>query len=93
MRLVIPKHDRERLRRLARATKDVRLLRRAQALLDLAAGDSITVVARRYQVTRSTIYNWVNRYLTRGLSDDGLSDLPRTGRPPTMRDSRENDGR
>ena len=39
MRLRIPQHDRERLKQLARGTKDVRLLRRAQALLDLDAGD------------------------------------------------------
>ena len=90
MRLRIPKHDRESLKRLARGTKDARLLRRAQALLDLDAGDSPRVVARRYQVTPSTIYNWVKRYLTRGLSDAALSDLPRPGRPPTgRRDSRQ----
>jgi len=92
MRLRIPKHDRESLKRLARGTKDARLLRRAQALLDLDAGDSPRVVARRYQVTRSTIYNWVKRYLTRGLSDAALSDLPRTGRPPTGRRDGRQDG-
>jgi transposase len=85
MRLRIPQHDRERLKQLARGTKDVRLLRRAQALLDLDAGDNPGVVARRYQVTRSTIYNWMGRYLTRGLSEEALSDLPRTGRPPISR--------
>ena len=44
MRLRIPKHDRESLKRLARGTKDAGLLRRAQALLDLDAGDSPRVV-------------------------------------------------
>jgi transposase len=88
MRLAMPEQDRERLQRLARGAKNARLLRRAQALLDLDAGDSPGVVARRYLVTRSTIYNWINRYLTRGLSDDALNDLPRPGRPPTRRDKR-----
>jgi transposase len=92
MYLRIPKHDRQRLRRLARAAKDTRVLRRAQALLDLDAGDSISVVARRYQVTRSTIYNWVKRYLTGGLSDAALRDLPRSGRPPTGRHDDGEDG-
>jgi transposase len=81
MHLPMLEQDRERLKRLARGTKNVRLLRRAQALLDLDAGDSPRIVAQRYLVTRSTIYNWVKRYLTRGLSDEALDDLPRPGRP------------
>jgi len=56
-------------------------LRRAQALLDLDAGDSPMAISRRYQVARSTIYNWIKRSETRGLTDQGLRDLPRPGRP------------
>ena len=85
MRLRMPEQDRERLKQLARGAKDARLLRRAQALLDLDSGDSPRDVAQRYQVTRSTIYNWVRRYLTGGPTDAALRDLPRTGRPPAGR--------
>jgi transposase len=58
-------------------TNDARLLRRAQALLDLNAGESPGLIAQRYQVARSTIYNWIERCETRGFSDEALSDLPR----------------
>jgi transposase-like protein len=61
MPLSMPKKDRERLQQLARRARDVRLLRRAQALLDLDAGESPGVVARRYLVTRSTVYNWIKQ--------------------------------
>ena len=85
MRLRMTKHEQEHLKQLARGAKDVRLLRRAQALLDLDAGDSPEIVSRRYQVARSTIYNWIKRCETRGVSDEALRDLPRPGRPRIAR--------
>ena len=59
----------------------IRVLRRAHALLDLDAGDTPELVAQRYQVARSTIYNWIKRGRTHGISNAGLHDLPRAGRP------------
>ena len=81
MRLGVTEHERECLKKLARRAKDARVLRRAQALLDLDAGESPRLVSRRYQVARSTIYNWVKRYRMLGLSNETLRDLPRPGRP------------
>jgi len=88
MRLSPAEH--KHLTRIARTTKDVRVLRRAQALLDLSAGDNPDTVSRRYQVARSTIYNWIKRCHTRGLSDEALRDSPRPGRP---RSGRPDEGR
>lgn len=82
MRLCLSAREREHLQQLARRAKDARLLRRVQALLDLDAGDSPGLVAQRYQVTRSTIYNWIKRCRKRGFSNEAFQDLPRTGRPP-----------
>jgi transposase len=94
MRLRMSRHERERLDQLARSATDVRLLRRIQALLDLDAGDSAALVARRYQVTRATIYNWIKRCRTRGVSDEALRDLPRPGRPRIVqKGGGRNDGR
>jgi len=59
----------------------IRVLRRAHALLDLDEGTPPELVAQRYEVTRSTVYNWIKRYQIRGLSYTGLNDLPRPGRP------------
>jgi transposase len=73
-------------------TNDARLLRRAQALLDLDAGDSPGLIAQRYQVARSTIYNWIERCETRGFSDQALSDRPRPGRPPRQRRNDRHNG-
>jgi Helix-turn-helix domain len=85
MPLRITQHERKRLKQLARGATDVRVLRRAQALLDLDAGESPELVSQRYQVARSTIYNWIKRYQTRGLSHEALCDLPRPGRPTIAR--------
>ena len=59
---------------------------RAQAVLWLAEGLSAEQVAKTFQVSRQTVYNWVNRFLRR---DDlelraRLLDAPRPGRPPSI---------
>ena len=77
--------ERERLQQLAQDATEPRLLKRARALLDLADGNAPEAVARKHQVTLSTIYNWVKRYRTRGLTDAALRDLPRPGRPRSAR--------
>jgi len=58
---------------------------RAQALLWLAEGESVDQVAELLQVSRQTVYNWVERFRQReGLDLRGrLLDAPRRGRPPT----------
>jgi transposase len=74
----------------ARSNADARETRRALALLDLDAGESPTRVARRYQVGRSTVYEWAARW---GNTDrpraDRLRDADRSGRPPATRDAAE----
>ena len=53
--------ERSALEGLVSGSKDVRQLKRAQALLAVAAGEAVTDVARRLQVARNTIYNWMAR--------------------------------
>lgn len=79
MGLHVSEHERELLKQLAREAEDVRLLRRVQALLDLDSGESPQLVSRRYQVARSTIYNWIKRYRNRGLSIE--AHVPEYSRP------------
>ena len=94
MRLRLTPTQKKDLMQFVLRTNDARLLRRAQALLDLDAGDSPGLIAQRYQVARSTIYNWIERCETRGFSDQALSDRPRPGRPPRQRpDDRHNASR
>lgn len=70
---------------LIAVTEQARLLRRAQALLWLAEGDSPPEVAERLGVSRQTLYNWASRFQDRGDLPLGerLADGPRSGRPRT----------
>jgi transposase len=85
MRFRLTRAQRKVLMQFVLKTNNTRFRRRAQALLDLDAGDSPGLIAQRYQVARSTIYNWIERCETRGFSDEALSNRPRPGRPPRRR--------
>jgi transposase len=75
--------QRQALRTLARNGDDAREVRRALALLDLARGESVAAVSRRYQVCRDTVYEWAARLRRPGLR---LRDAPRVGRPADRRE-------
>ena len=53
---------------------------RAQIVLWRAEGYSAGDVANMAGTSRPTVYKWVDRYERFGV--DGLTDLPRSGRPP-----------
>jgi transposase len=79
--------EREMLAALARSSHDARETRRALALLDLDAGEPAARVARRYQIGRSTVYEWAARWADATRPRDGrLRDAARSGRPPATRD-------
>jgi len=72
--------DRRRLAQAMREATDKRSYRRLQAVLLVARNRLIPEVAQIIDVSVSSIYNWVNAYLTdHGVED--LSDAPRAGRP------------
>jgi transposase len=77
--------QRSRLRELIAANPQTPVLRRAQALLWLAQGDSPYEVAERLRVSRQTLYNWARRFHDRGGRElrGRLADAPRSGRPCT----------
>jgi transposase len=82
--------DRDLLGELARSSRDARETRRALALLDLDAGEPAARVAQRYQVGRSTVYEWAARWADATRPRDGrLRDADRSGRPPDTRDEVE----
>jgi len=59
--------------------------RRAQALLWLADGRSLSDVAKSLTVSRQTVYNWIESFQQRRRDADivtSLRDKPRSGRPP-----------
>jgi len=65
-------------------TKDVKVLKRAQALLWLSEGMSIREIAKRLGISRQTMYDWVSSYQNKRNQSfiSRLQDHPRTGRPP-----------
>ena len=46
-------------------TTDVRVLRRAYALVWLDDGASVPEVAEQLNVSRQSVYNWLERFVTR----------------------------
>jgi transposase len=58
---------------------------RAQALLWVADGSDVAVVAELAQVSRQTVYNWLSRFQERAELNlrARLLDAPRLGRPRT----------
>lgn len=75
--------ERAILERFTIETSDAKQLRRAQTLLWVARGESISEVAARQMVSEQTIYNWLKRYKARSqlILEQRLSDAPRSGRP------------
>jgi transposase len=58
---------------------------RAQALLWCDEGEPVQEIAERLQVSRQTVYNWIDRFEQRGDADFDarLRDADRSGRPPS----------
>lgn len=58
--------------------------RRAQAILDVADGDSITTASNHHGISRRHLYKWLRRWQEHGI--EGLHDQ-RRGRPRKVNDS------
>ena len=69
----------------ARRRKSARgLAQRSEIVLEAAAGQTNTEIARRLRVGRPTVTRWRDRFAERRV--DGLLDEPRPGRPRTITD-------
>ena len=85
MEFQLTTRDRVALESLVSNSKDVRQLKRSQALLALSQGTSVSAIARSLQVARNTIYNWVVRFQQRsGSIAERLTDAERCGRPDNL---------
>jgi transposase len=60
---------RRRMKRIVQKHADGNYRRRANAMLLLYAGDSKAEVARTLSLSRSTLYDWINRYDTYGEAE------------------------
>lgn len=74
--------EQQELDHLIQTTRDACVLKRAQALCQVASGEEIVVIARRQKVTRQTVHNWLRRFSRRsGSMAFRLSNALRSGRP------------
>ncbi len=80
---------RQTLERIARSAANGRMVRRAQALLWLHAGERVGAVAQRLGMSRRGIYKMVTQYQTRVGEPvaDRIADRPHPGRPASTRES------
>jgi transposase len=60
-------------------TTPQRLVRRARVVLGSASGLGSRALARREQMSRTTVRRWLTRFVAKRC--DGLLDHPRSGRP------------
>ena len=63
-------------------SKEARVFRRAQAVREVAAGQTVKAVSHTFHVTNSALRKWVQRFAREGTG--GLLDRPRSGRPANM---------
>lgn len=78
--LRIGRADRQALDKFARdPATPVRKVRRARIVLEAASGATSRETAERLGISPATVALWLARYAELGL--EGLSDLPRRGRP------------
>ena len=62
--------------------KATRVFRRAQAVREVAAGQTVKAVSETFHFTNSALRKWVQRFTHEGT--EGLRDRPRSGRPPKL---------
>ena len=67
---------------LMKHSKEVRVFRRAQAVREVAAGQTVKAVSDTFHFTNSALRKWVQRFAQEGTS--GLFDRPRSGKPANM---------
>src|SRR5436305_4778006 len=79
-RLRLAARQRERLRRQLVETRDLRIYRRALAILEADRGRPIAAVAQMLGVSRQAVHNWLAAF-ARTPSPASLADAPRSGRP------------
>lgn len=82
--LTLSLSERRALEKQIRETKDVKVLKRAQAFLWLTEGISVHEISQRLGISRQTMYDWVSAYQNRRNQPfiERLQDRPKPGRPP-----------
>lgn len=75
--------ERRELEETAHKTRDVRVYRRAMAILRIDDGEHPEAVADGLGVCQMSVYRWIARY-NEERTTDALVDRPRSGRPAIL---------
>ena len=86
---VEPHDSEDDLRAAVREAKRSDLRDRLRMVLHAREGETASEIAARLSCGKRVVGKWVSRYNERGL--DGLSTLPRSGRPRTLPAGREDE--
>jgi transposase len=79
----LTKREKQNLNKVLHFTSDIKVYRRAEAILAMGAGDSPGAIAKRLHVSRQILYSWFYRFKD-GQEDDiekQLADKDKPGRP------------
>lgn len=74
-------HQRKRLRRQLRQTKEASVFRRTLAILEYDRGEAVARTAQRLCVTSRSVYRWLAAFSS-AADLAALAPAPRSGRPP-----------
>jgi hypothetical protein len=89
IKIELTSDEREVLEQVARAfAMPHRDVIRAQTILFLAKGMSVSAVGRQVGRARRIVCKWADRFIRKRLR--GLDDAPRSGRPPRFSPERRN---
>ncbi len=66
----------------AYAVGNLRLVRRISALLAVTKGEAIATIAKTWNISRQTVYNWIVAFVEK--KTDSLSYRKSSGRPPKL---------
>lgn len=84
--VVLTETQREELEQVSKYSDDSCVVRRALGVIWLGQ-ETPSEVAKRLNVTRQTVYNWLHRWNDQsGNAEETLKDVPHTGRPATKRE-------
>ena len=88
IRIDLADDEREILEHVARSfSSPHRDVVRAQVILSLASGMSVSAVGRQVGLARRIVCKWADRFIRKRLL--GLDDAPRSGRPPRFPPDRD----
>jgi len=73
------------LREALDEVESAKAAKRLMVALDYKDGTPVSTLATRYDIPRSTLYYWLDRFENQSI-EDAVEDEPRPGRPPKLDD-------